>query len=128
MKVGTITKSMMSNTEKYFPDTICQDVTGLVLRISNVPVLNSSERERIVIAGIRNNNDLIWIGRAPSLAAKLSDLREYPHCTFISAAAYNRLSNGSKFSGGKNMWEQRSVNFAGANETIYRSSYWWKPG
>ena len=39
-----------------------------------------------VRAGIRNNNDLIWIGRPPSLAAKLSDIRNYPYSVYISKA------------------------------------------
>lgn len=82
---------------------------------------------RAVRAGIRNNNDLIWIGRPPSFAAKLSDLREYPYCTFISAATYNRLNKASKYSKGEDMWEQRSLTYAGKKETIYRSNYWWKP-
>ena len=82
---------------------------------------------RAVRAGIRNNNDLVWIGRPPSFAAKLSDIREYPHSTFISAAVYNRLSDESKFSGGTDMWEQRTMTFANSKETIYRSSYWWTP-
>lgn len=38
---------------------------------------------RAVRAGIRNNNDLIWIGKAPSFAAKLSDVRNYPYSVYI---------------------------------------------
>lgn len=82
---------------------------------------------RAVRAGIRNNNDLIWIGRAPSFAAKLSDVREYPHCTFISKAVYQKLPDEAKFSNGTDMWEARNMTFAGANERIYRSSFWWVP-
>lgn len=83
---------------------------------------------RAVRAGIRNNNDLIWIGRAPSFAAKLSDAREYPYCTFISEDVYKRLNDESKYSKGVDMWEQRTMTFAGVSETCYRSSYWWTPG
>ena len=82
---------------------------------------------RAVRAGIRNNNDLIWIGRPPSFAAKLSDLREFPYCTFISAATYKSLSDETKLSHGTNMWEERSVTFAGEKEQIYRSNYHWVP-
>lgn len=82
---------------------------------------------RAVRAGIRNNNDLVWIGRPPSFAAKLSDIREFPYCTFISAAAYNQLSDETKFSQGSNMWEKRWVTFAGVKEAVYRSNYWWTP-
>ena len=82
---------------------------------------------RAVRAGIRNNNDLIWIGRPPSFAAKLSDNREYPYCTFISAAVYNDMADSAKFSNGVNMWESRSTVFAGVNESCYRSQYHWTP-
>ena len=37
-----------------------------------------------VRGGARGANDLIWIGRAPNLAAKLSDIRESPYQTFIT--------------------------------------------
>lgn len=82
---------------------------------------------RAVRAGIRNNNDLIWVGSPPSLAAKLSDIREYPYCTYISTSVYNRLADEAKLSRGVNMWEKRRMNFAGFSEICYRSSYWWKP-
>lgn len=82
---------------------------------------------RAVRAGIRNNNDLIWIGRPPSFAAKLSDNREYPNCTFISAAVYNQIAEEAKLSNGVNMWEKRTMTFAGVKEVIYRSNYWWAP-
>jgi class 3 adenylate cyclase len=80
---------------------------------------------RAVRAGVRNNNDLVWIGRPPSFAAKLSDVREHPHSTFISDAVYKVLLDEAKFSNGVNMWEPRTIQFAGATETIHRSSYHW---
>jgi len=82
-----------------------------------------------VRAGARGSNDLIWIGRAPNLAAKLSDLRESPHCTFITASVYNSLNNTSKYGGSenKNMWESRSWTFLDEKISIYRSSWHWKP-
>lgn len=82
-----------------------------------------------VRAGARGDNDLIWIGRAPNLAAKLSNLRESPNYTFITSTVYNSLNDSSKY-GGKdkmNMWEQRTWNFLGDNITIYRSSWHWQP-
>lgn len=48
-----------------------------------------------VRGGARNANDLIWIGRAANLAAKLSDIREGKYNTFISSAVYNKLSKES---------------------------------
>lgn len=81
-----------------------------------------------VRAGARGDNDLIWIGRAPNLAAKLSDLRESTYHTFITASVYNQLADSSKFGADeRNMWEQRNWKFLGDSITVYRSRWWWKP-
>lgn len=81
-----------------------------------------------VRAGARGDNDLIWIGRAPNLAAKLSDLRQSPYHTFITAKVYNRLADSSKYGGGgENMWEQQRWTFLGESLVIYRSSWRWTP-
>jgi class 3 adenylate cyclase len=82
---------------------------------------------RAVRAGIRNNNDLIWIGRAPSFAAKLSDNREYPYCTFMSEAAYKVITADAKQSGDLELWEKRDTRFAQKAEVCYRSKYMLKP-
>lgn len=82
-----------------------------------------------VRAGARGSNDLIWIGRPPNLAAKLSDLRESPYHTFITASVYNMLNDSSKYGGqnDENMWESRTWEFLGENIRVYRSSWHWKP-
>ncbi|EMS79882.1 adenylate/guanylate cyclase domain-containing protein [Desulfotignum phosphitoxidans] len=82
-----------------------------------------------VRAGARGNNDLIWIGRAPNLAAKLSDFRKPPHHTYITATVYNKLDDPAKY-GGKdkqNIWEPRTWTFLGDSISLYRSSWQWKP-
>jgi adenylate cyclase len=78
---------------------------------------------RAVRAGIRDNNDLIWIGRAPSLAAKLSDVRNYAHCVYISEASYKAIDDSAKFNNGKNIWTERTFNFAGTAEKVYSTNY-----
>lgn len=82
-----------------------------------------------VRAGARGDNDLIWIGRAPNLAAKLSDLREHPYSSFITASVYNAMHDSSKYGGkdDKNMWERRSWEFLGQTIHVYRSSWQWEP-
>lgn len=75
-----------------------------------------------VRAGIRNNNDLIWVGRAASMAAKLSDLRTYPYSVYISSATYAKLGDSDKIlNDGSNMWEQYSFKFAGEEKIVYRT-------
>ena len=75
-------------------------------------------------AGIRNSNDLVWIGRSANHAAKLCALSsDYP--TWITDRIYDNMHESVKTSNGKNMWEQRSWTPQG-NRRIYRSNYWWQ--
>lgn len=81
---------------------------------------------RVARTGVRGDNDLVWVGRAPNYAAKLTELdANYP--TWITKAVFNRLSDESKY-GGKDktlMWEERA--WTTMNKmSIYRSSWSWK--
>ena len=82
-----------------------------------------------VRGGARGANDLIWIGRAPNLAAKLSDLREARYQSIITASVYNKLNDSSKYGSSprKDMWERRSWTFLEEKIIVYRSSFWWEP-
>jgi|SRR2546423_4467468 len=82
----------------------------------------------VVRAGIRSNNDLVWVGRAANVAAKLSAIRNSPYHSYITDTVYNMLNDGSKYADGKDMWEKRanSTQVPGIS-TIYRSSYHWEP-
>ncbi|MFC4613081.1 adenylate/guanylate cyclase domain-containing protein [Streptomyces maoxianensis] len=81
----------------------------------------------IARAGVRDSSDLVSIGRAPNVAAKLSDIREEgSYRTYITADVYKKLNKKYKLSNGTNMWEARSAAVGGEKMTIYRSTYWWK--
>lgn len=83
---------------------------------------------RAIRSGIRDNNDLIWIGKAASFSAKLSDLRDKGYHTYISSRTFSKLSDSAKYdSNGKNIWESTNFTFAGENETVYKSNHWKKP-
>ena len=83
---------------------------------------------RAVRSGIGDNNDLIWIGKAASFSAKLSNVRVVGYNTYISTRVYTKLRDGAKFDGrGKNMWETSVFDFAGERETVYKSNQWKKP-
>jgi len=82
---------------------------------------------RAVRSGIRDNNDLIWIGKAASFSAKLSDLRDPGNHTYVSSRTYSRLSAEAKLLEGKNMWTSTTFSFAGETETVYKTSHWKKP-
>lgn len=81
-----------------------------------------------VRGGVRDDSDLVWVGRAPNLAAKLSAIRDGIYHTFITKAVYDRLQESSKVGGNpsRNMWEPR-VWKAQGDMPIYRSSFIWEP-
>ncbi len=83
---------------------------------------------RAVRSGIRNSNDLIWIGKAASFSAKLSDARDTGYHTYISSRTFNKLSKPAKLnSNGENMWTSQNFSFAGETETVYKSNHWKRP-
>lgn len=83
---------------------------------------------RAVRSGIRDNNDLIWIGKAASFSAKLSDVRDTGYHTYISSRTFNQLSDIAKLdSDGANLWTKSTFSFADEDETVYKSNHWKKP-
>lgn len=84
----------------------------------------------VVRAGIRNNNDLVWVGRAPNVAAKLSAIRDgYP--SYISEAVFNSMLDDSKYKPGTKelMWVRCTWTNGGAYGVpiVYRSNWTWTP-
>lgn len=96
------------------------------IKIKHCVGIDTSEA-RAVRAGIRNNNDLIWIGKAPSFAAKLSDIREYPYEVYISKESYNKLAETAKKSGGEDVWSSTTVIVGDDTYTVYRTNKPLKP-
>src|SRR5436190_18316200 len=58
----------------------------------------------VVRGGVRGSNDLVFIGSAPNLAAKLSEVRDGSYCTHITHTVYSWLKDEAKLADGKNMW------------------------
>jgi adenylate cyclase len=79
-----------------------------------------------VRGGIRRYSDLVWIGRAPNVAAKLSSVREGEYTTFITDAVYKALDEDTRFFVGTSkrqpMWQERNWK-NGPLETYYRSAW-----
>lgn len=74
--------------------------------------------------GVRNDNDLVWVGRAANYAAKLSALNE-GFATFITSSVYDNINDKVKYAiSGEDMWESRTWT-AMNNMTVYRSNYYW---
>ena len=87
---------------------------------------------RAGLRGDANNNALIWIGKAPNLAAKLSDIGRQPGNVAISGAVFERLTPGNRYHEEdlllglrwkRAMWNSGRLNFAGQQERIYQSGY-----
>lgn len=74
--------------------------------------------------GVRNDNDLVWVGRAANYAAKLSNLSDEVPIR-ITHSVYNVMNESVKIGGAnkQNMWEERS--WTDMNKmTIYRSDWY----
>jgi class 3 adenylate cyclase len=97
----------------------------------------------VVRAGQRGANDLVWIGRAPNLAAKLSDIRQANYRSWVSADVYSRMDEPAKYGRADGdypllsrwlgrpvrapMWRRRFFPFAGRLMTAYASNWSWRP-
>ena len=75
--------------------------------------------------GVRNDNDVVWVGRSANYAAKLTAITE-PNTTFITGQVYDVLHESSKYGGTPKrlMWRQRR--WSQMNDMrIFSSTWWW---
>lgn len=73
--------------------------------------------------GIRANNDLAWIGRAPNVAAKLSALRQPNAHTVITERVHSSLPQELRFdSAGCSRWTRFIWQGPSGDESIYAST------
>lgn len=77
--------------------------------------------------GIRNSNDLVWVGRAANYAAKLAGIADPDYSAFITESVFDKLHESSKTGGNpkRSMWER--AHWPERNLTIYKSNWYWKP-
>jgi class 3 adenylate cyclase len=80
----------------------------------------------IAKTGIRASNDLVWVGEAANIAAKLCDLGNGAYRSFITEAVFSKLNETSKYGGNPRrlMWEKQIWTARGT--VVYRSSWNWK--
>jgi class 3 adenylate cyclase len=74
--------------------------------------------------GVRNDNDVVWVGRAANYAAKLSSLDA--GYVYVTNAVFEKLADQSKYGGDPRrlMWDRR-IWKAMNDMTIYRSRWIW---
>jgi adenylate cyclase len=82
-----------------------------------------------VRVGYREANDLVWIGRAPNLAAKLSDVRSSQHFTFATREVLARCANSALVWGDppEIMWSEFSFEWLDETIPIFASGWWLRP-
>lgn len=84
----------------------------------------------VVRAGVRGSNDLVFVGTAPNLAAKLSTIRDGIYNIYITSTVFDSMLDEVKYqdesSKSTNMWTAVSVEVAGQMHSCYKSSYHWK--
>ncbi len=100
-----------------YPDTAYSLRQTVGIDVSNLFVART---------GIRNYNDLVWVGRAANYAAKLCALGDTDYPTYITEDVFSKLNDEVKFGGEprRAMWEKRIWNATGL--VVYRSNWWWK--
>jgi len=75
--------------------------------------------------GVRGANDLVWVGRAANLAAKLASLREGDYPLWITSDVFGNLNESvKKYTDGRALWEAMTWKAQGGM-SIYRSSWRW---
>lgn len=76
----------------------------------------------------KNTRDLIWIGDAPNLGAKLSDEADSPYSIYICETTFGRLLENNRYTtkdGVKiDMWTKTSFNFKNELIDIYKTGYY----
>lgn len=78
----------------------------------------------LIRAGIRQNDDLVSIGRNANFAAKLSDLRKGTYTTFISEEVHRALPESRLVSKGVLMWQGPfTIDLGGETKRYYQTSY-----
>jgi class 3 adenylate cyclase len=75
--------------------------------------------------GVRNDNDLVWVGRAANYAAKLCAIKEY-NTVFITDTVFKSMNDTSKYSSGQGtqMWTERKWSQMN-DKRVYSSTWKW---
>ena len=81
----------------------------------------------LVRGGVRGDNDIVSIGSAPNVAAKLSEQRDYG--INISADVYAQILDEVKLGpkGESMWWKAGTANFGGKYVAYFGSTWYWSP-
>ena len=88
----------------------------------------SGSQVLVVRGGVRGSNDLVFVGSAPNIAAKLSEIRDGGYRSYIDWEVHKYLNDASKYGKDKkHTWVKTSRKIAGAEWDLYKSSWQWTP-
>lgn len=91
-------------------------------KIRHVVGIDTSEI-RAARTGVRGDNDIVWIGNAANLAAKLTAL-DADNPTWITKRVYDYLNDKQKLgSSGENIWKKWNWKTHN-NDEIWSTTYW----
>jgi class 3 adenylate cyclase len=109
-EINAAVKKAYPNTSYKLKQTIGIDTTDLF----------------VARTGVRNSNDLVWVGRSANYAAKLCGLVDGNYSSFITQAVYDLLSDRTKYGGNpresmwtKSYWQEYNI-------PIYKSNWTWE--
>jgi adenylate cyclase len=116
-----VTKTLRPTAEEKFPSLQSK---GFI--IDHCVGIASSE-VLVVRGGVRGSNDLVFVGSAPNIAAKLSELRKSPWRTYVTWQIYNGLRGDCKVTDGTNMWTAVKCTLGNETWSCYKSNWTWAP-
>jgi len=74
-------------------------------------------------AGVRGANDIVWVGEAANLAAKLTTLDDVDYPIWITKPVYEAMNSSVRYSEGKNMWTE--IDELKFGRRVYKTNWWW---
>lgn len=116
MQISFIVREINKKLENEYPRTTYRLQHKIGIDTSQVLAVRS---------GIRNANDLVWVGSAANHAAKLCDECNSVFPIVISESVYRALAGSSKFGGNprQDMWAKHYR--LDDKSVVYRSSWFW---
>jgi len=117
LQIGFMVKEIKAAVKNAYPNTSYQLRQAIGIDTTDLFVART---------GIRNSNDLVWVGRSANYAAKLCGLVDGSYSSFITESVYNVLSDETKYGGNprRSMWEKSYWQEHGI--AIYKSNWTWE--
>ena len=117
LQISFITAQINEKLKKTYPTSTYQLKQTIGIDTSKILVART---------GIRDANDLVWVGPAANHAAKLCAEANDEYPIIITDAVYKKLHESSKMgvSPQVNMWEKHYVR--SPQELVYRTNWYWQ--